>query len=255
MCPPLTVIVPVFNEAATVAALLTRVVNGPYPSKQVIVVDDGSTDSTPAILRNWEIDPRVLILRHPTNRGKGAAVRTGLEHALGKVTLVQDADLEYEPADYPLVVEPILRGEAAVVYGSRYLETSRGGWSKFRVGVAFLNGLVRVLYGQRLTDEATCYKAAPTVLWRALALEAKRFEFCAEATAKFCRLGCGIREVPIRYNPRSVAQGKKIGWKDAWPSIWTLLKWRFRSLEVIDGLNTQPVCHAPTDCEAAVKSS
>src|SRR3989442_1527622 len=122
MPPPLTVIVPAYNEAATVSALLQRVVDAPYGDKQIVVVDDGSTDGTPAALAPWASVPGVLVLRHPVNRGKGTAVRTALQHAHGFVTLIQDADLEYDPNDYERLVEPILRHEATVVYGSRYLD-------------------------------------------------------------------------------------------------------------------------------------
>jgi dolichol-phosphate mannosyltransferase len=232
--PPLTVLVPVYNEEKTVAALIRRVIAAPYPDKQIVVIDDGSMDGTAATLRQWEADTRVLILRHPTNRGKGAAVRTGLALATGSVTLIQDADLEYDPADYPLLVEPILLDESAVVYGSRYLVPTRLPWTRYRVGGAFLNVLVRLLYGRHLSDEATCYKAAPTWLWKALDLRAERFELCAEMTAKVCRLGLPIQEVPIHYAPRTVDDGKKIGWKDVWPTVRTLVQWRFRSFRLAD---------------------
>ncbi len=245
--PLLSVIVPVFNEERTVVALLRRVHDGPYPhpQKEVIVVDDGSTDGTPTILAGWADREGVLALRHPVNRGKGAAVRTGLARARGRIVIVQDADLEYCPGDYPLLVEKLRRGEARVVYGSRYLVPDAAlRWDRFRVAVALLNGLVRVLYGQRLTDEATCYKAFLAELLPALDLQAERFELCAELTAKFCRLGIPIVEVPISYRPRTAAEGKKIGWRDAWQTFWALLRWRFARFP-----RRQP--HAPTIGEAA----
>src|SRR5262249_37199585 len=173
-------------------------------------------------------EPGFVILRHARNRGKGAAVRTGLAQARGEITVIQDADLEYDPGDLPRVLESLRRGEGVVVYGSRYLRPCQPlASSKFRLAVSALNLLVRLLYGQRLTDEATCYKAFPTELLRGLDLTAERFELCAEVTAKLCRLGIPIREVPISYQPRTAAQGKKIGWRDVWPTLWTLLKWRF----------------------------
>src|SRR5438876_6038424 len=132
MSPALTVIVPVYNEAATVSTLLRRVVDAPYPDKQIVVVDDGSTDDTPAALAPWVSVPGVHLLRHSVNRGKGAAVRTALEHAHGTVTLIQDADLEYDPNDYPRLVEPINQGVATVVYGSRYLQSDGLPWTRFR---------------------------------------------------------------------------------------------------------------------------
>jgi glycosyltransferase involved in cell wall biosynthesis len=233
MSPPLTVIVPVFNEQATIDTLLQRVLAAPYPDKQVVVVDDGSTDDTASMLRRWQATSGVLVLRHATNVGKGAAVRTALAHAIGEVTLVQDADLEYDPEDYTALVEPILAGECPVIYGSRYLTSAGLPWSQFRLAVVGLNFLVRLLYGVRLTDEATCYKVASTRHWRALALEANGFELCAEFTAKSCRLHLPIREVAVRFTPRSVADGKKIGWLDIWPTLWTLFRWRFKPMRAI----------------------
>ena len=225
--PTLTVLVPVYNEERTVEALLRKVAEGPYPDKQVIVIDDGSTDATPRLLEAWAGRPGFCVLRHGRNRGKGAAVRSGLAHAAGEVTIIQDADLEYDPADYPRLVEPILRGEAEAVYGSRYLAPARPlPWTRFRLGVAVFNGLVCALYGRRLTDEATCYKALRTGLWRALDLRAERFELCPEMTAKLCRRGVRIVEVPISYHPRGASAGKKIGWRDGVQTVWTLLRWR-----------------------------
>jgi glycosyltransferase involved in cell wall biosynthesis len=225
----LSVIVPVYNEERTVEAVLARLAAGPYPDQQVIVVDDGSTDRTPQLLRAWAGRPGFLLLRHPVNRGKGAAVRTGLAHAAGDVTVIQDADLEYDPADLPELVEPLLRGECEAAYGSRYLAPGRPlPWTRFRLAVVALNGLVRLLYARRLTDVATCYKALRTDLYRRLDLRSERFELCAEMTAKLCRLGVPIREVPIGYRPRTRAEGKKIGWRDAWRFAWALLACRFR---------------------------
>ncbi|HEY8505346.1 MAG TPA: glycosyltransferase family 2 protein [Gemmataceae bacterium] len=233
MKPSLSVIVPVYNEAATVDEILARLRDGPYPDKQVIVVDDGSTDGTGQRLAAWASLPSWIIVRHDRNRGKGAAVRTGLAYAAAEVTVIQDADLEYDPRDLPRLVEPVRRGEAAAVYGSRYLRPSSPGllWGKHRLAVAGLNLLVAVLYGQRLTDEATCYKVLRTDLLRSLRLEASRFELCPEMTAKLCRLGVRIREEPISYRPRTAAEGKKIGWADAVQAVWTLLRWRFAPAE------------------------
>ncbi len=229
--PLLTVLIPVYNEERTVATLLRQVAEGPYPDKEVIVIDDGSRDATPRLLQAWAGRPGFVLLRHEKNRGKGAAVRTGLLHARGEVTIIQDADLEYDPADYPLLVEPIRRGEARAVYGSRYLDPARRlPWTRFRLGVVCFNLLVRLLYGRRLTDEATCYKAARTALWRELGLRAERFELCPEMTAKLCRLGVRIVEVPISYHPRGASAGKKIGWRDAVQTVWTLAKWRLLPL-------------------------
>lgn len=226
-----SVIVPVYNEVGTVDELLRRVMAAPIPTKQIIVINDGSTDGTGDKLRSWEGVPDVRVLHHEQNRGKGAAVRTGLAHAEGEVTIIQDADLEYDPNDIPKVVEPILKGEVEAVYGSRYLAPNPGlRWSRFRWAVVLLNAWVRVLYGQRLTDEAACYKAMRTTLVRELALEAERFEICPEITAKLCRRGIKICEVPVSYHPRDVKAGKKIRFRDAWQAFWTLFRWRWRTV-------------------------
>jgi hypothetical protein len=159
-------------------------------------------------------------------------VRLGLQQALGEVTVVQDADLEYDPQDLPKVIEPVLRGEARVVYGSRRLSEhpDRPWYSPYRVAVSMLNWESRLLYGQRLTDHATCYKAMPTALWQALDLRSERFDLCAEITAKLGRLRIPIREVGITYRPRTRAEGKKIGWRDALRAAATLARWRFQSV-------------------------
>ena len=258
--PTLTVIVPVFNEAGTIDEVLRRVLAAPY-AKQVLVVDDCSTDGTADRLAQWEGHPEVELLQHGRNQGKGAAIRTGLEQARGEFTIIQDADLEYDPQDFSRVVEPLLRREAQVVYGSRYLggRESRGesregtgtgtgtgtdedrglrmedrqvaersGWRRwpFDLAVSVLNVAVRVLYGVRITDEATCYKAFPTDILRAMDLQCERFEFCPEVTAKACRMGLTILEVPIHYAPRSAAEGKKIRWTDGVEALRTLWRWR-----------------------------
>lgn len=238
--PLLSVIVPVYNEAATVDELLRRVVAVPL-EMQLIVVDDGSTDPTTTILERWEGHPFVELLAHSRNRGKGAAIRTGLEQARGQYTLVQDADLEYDPSDYARLLAPLLEREADVVYGSRYMRTAAQGsrevlvgnahptgppWSAFRVGVCALNVVTRWFYGARLTDEATCYKVFLTDTLRAMHLECERFEFCPEVTAKACRMGLRIVEVPVRYSPRAVIDGKKIRCQDGWEALRTLWRWR-----------------------------
>lgn len=229
--PPLTVIIPCYNEARSIATLLDAVAGSAY-RKQIVVVDDASTDGTAAALEGWRASAGVAIdvLRHPANRGKGAAIRTGLSAARGAICLIQDADLEYDPSDYPSLIEPILAGRADVVYGSRYLKPeARLPMTPNRACVHLLNLMVRVLYGQKISDEATCYKAFRTDLLRQMDLRCERFEFCPEVTAKACRMGLTIREVPIRYRPRSVLEGKKIRWKDGVEAIATLFRWRFAS--------------------------
>lgn len=227
--PLLTVIVPVFNEKRTIDELLRRVLAAPY-SKQVIVVDDGSSDGSVEILEAYEGHAQVELLQHSRNRGKGAAIRTGLDAARGRFTVIQDADLEYDPQEYAVLVEPLLAGQAQVVYGSRYMhrQQSRGQYGSFvlRCGVGLLNVAVRILYGARLTDEATCYKAFPTAILKAMNLECDRFEFCPEVTAKARRMKLSILEVPITYHARSKEDGKKIGMRDGWEALRTLWKWR-----------------------------
>jgi glycosyltransferase involved in cell wall biosynthesis len=223
----LTIIVPVYNEAATVGPVLHRVLAAPY-RKQVLVVDDGSTDRTGEVLKGWAAHPEVELLCHARNLGKGAAIRTALERARGLFMLIQDADLEYDPADFPRLLEPLLRGEAQAVYGSRYLQPRKLGhpWRFHRLAVGALNLAVRLLYGVRLTDEATCYKAFPTSWLRAMDLRCQGFEFCAEVTAKACRLGLTIREVPIHYEARDVRAGKKLRWQDGPRALAALWRWR-----------------------------
>ncbi|MCR4412534.1 MAG: glycosyltransferase family 2 protein [Thermoguttaceae bacterium] len=227
--PLLTVIVPVYNEASTIDELLRRVLAAPC-DKEVLVVDDASSDRTSAILEQWYYRPGVTILAHSTNRGKGAAIRTALPRARGRFTIIQDADLEYDPQDYPRLIEPLLSGNADVVYGSRYMSRPAGRprpWSVLRAGVSLLNWSVWLLYGVKLTDEATCYKVFPAPVLRAMELQCERFEFCPEVTAKACRMGLEIMEVPIHYEPRSVKQGKNIRWRDGWEALRTL--WRCRN--------------------------
>ena len=222
----LSVLIPIYNEERTVEQIIRRVLAAPY-DKQIIIVDDGSTDGTLARLETFRNTPGVEILAHRRNRGKGAAIRTALQHARGEFTIIQDADLEYYPADYPLLIELLKRGDSKVVYGSRYL----GGGNelpitKFWAGVKLLNLLVRTLYGAKITDEATCYKAFDTELLRSLNLRCRRFEFCPEVTAKVLKRGYKIIERPIRFSYRTVAEGKKIGWVDGVQAVWTLLKYR-----------------------------
>ena len=226
--PLLTVIVPVYNERATVDRLLEAVFRAPY-SKQVVVVNDGSTDGSSELLRKWQQAERIELLTHAQNQGKGAAIRSGLACARGQFTIIQDADLEYDPQDYGRLIEPLLDREADAVYGSRRLGCKRT-WHQllnpFYHGVTVLNMCVRILYGVWITDEATCYKAFPTALLRAMDLTCRRFEFCPEVTAKACRMGLSIIEVPIRYTSRGMRDGKKIGSRDAIEAVRELWRWR-----------------------------
>lgn len=223
--PDVTILIPAYNEEDTIAHVLERVLALPI-SKEVVVVDDCSTDRTSQIAEQYA--KRILLLRHERNRGKGAAIRTGLERATGEVTIIQDADLEYSPEEIPSLVEPILRGEQDVVYGTRFRDGFPGGMAlPNRVVNVLLRWAVRLLYGRRISDEATCYKAVRTSVLRQMNLVCERFEFCPEVTAKAIRMGKRIHEVPIRYEPRSKEAGKKIRWTDGVEAFWTLLRHRF----------------------------
>lgn len=220
-----TVLVPALNEEDTIGQVIDRLLALPI-SIQVIVVNDGSDDRTGEILHAY--GDRILLLTNRTRGGKGAAIRQALPHALGRTVIVQDADLEYAPEEIPTLIGPILKQESKVVYGTRFAGGMPPGmaWPN-RVVNRMLRTFVWMLYGQRITDEATCYKAFDTAFLKSMHLTCVRFEFCPEVTAKACLLGERITELPIRYTPRSIAAGKKIRWTDAPDAFWTLLKNRF----------------------------
>ena len=224
--PEVTAIVPALDEEATIAEVVDRLLALPL-TIQVIVVDDGSTDGTTAILKGY--GDRIEILRNEARSGKGNAIRKALPLARGRVTVIQDADLEYAPEEIPALVAPVLEGRTKVAFGSRF---SRGMPSGMALPNKVVNVLlawtVRLLFGRRVTDEATCYKAVETGLLKAMDLQCQRFEFCPEVVAKALRRGETIVEVPISYVPRSKEAGKKIRWTDAPEAFWTLLKYRFR---------------------------
>ena len=222
----ITVIVPVYNERETIQELLRRLREAPF-RKQIIVVDDCSNDGTSEILAQ---ERDILHLRLSQNVGKGAAIRAALPYAEGEVTIIQDADLEYDPDEIPKVVEPILQGETEIAYGCRF---TRGLPKAMplpnKIANLVLAWAVRLLYRYPLRDEATCYKAFRTELLRSLNLRCQRFEFCPEVTAKSLKRGYKIVEVPIeRYRPRTRQQGKKIRWTDGLEALWTLIRYRFR---------------------------
>ncbi|MCY2952425.1 MAG: glycosyltransferase family 2 protein [Planctomycetota bacterium] len=224
--PLLTVIIPVYNEVRTLGELIHRV-RAVAIDTQIIVVDDGSTDGSWELLGQWPLDDRFLVLTHKTNRGKGRAIRTGLEHGRGQFTIIQDADLEYDPQDYLHLIRVLQSGAADVAFGSRYLngtKTQVGYW--FRLGVSVLNRVVKILYNVALTDEATCYKATTTAILRRMNLQCDRFDFCPELVAKACRMGLRIQEVAISYDPRNAEAGKKIRLRDGWAAACTLWRWR-----------------------------
>jgi dolichol-phosphate mannosyltransferase len=225
-----SIIVPVYNEFRTFPQVLARIQQAPLPagcSREIIVIDDGSTDGTGQILREQAEAGIVIAHRTGSNRGKGGAIRAGIALASGEVVLIQDGDLEYDPNDYAHLLDPILRGEADIVYGSRFRGNPTGMVWKNRLANRILTAAANLLYDARITDEATAYKAFRMSVLRGLRLECRRFEFCPEVTAKVRRLGYRIREVPISYNARGIAEGKKIRTGDGFKAAWTLLRYRF----------------------------
>ncbi len=227
----LSVIIPVYNEESTLEELVARV-QAVEMDKELILVDDGSTDGTVEILRRWEADPPpgMTILHHPANRGKGAAIATGLAHVTGDLVIIQDADLEYDPQDYHRLVGAFDSPEQQVVYGSRNLQRNPRSSFSFYWGGRLLSWVTNLLYGSRITDEATCYKVFRAEALREIGVESTGFEFCPEVTAKALRRGWEIREVPISYNPRLWGEGKKIKWYDGLVAVWWLMKYRFKQM-------------------------
>lgn len=221
-----SVIVPVFNEAAHVDEILQAIHVSPV-KKEVIIVDDGSTDGTREKLQALAPQSDVTIVFHEKNCGKGAAIRTALTYAHGEYVLIQDSDLEYDPHDYAALIRPLEEGHANVVYGRRPDRPERG--LRFFLGAKLLTYLTNLLYGADIHDEATCYKVFRRSVLVQIRLDCHRFEFCPEVTAKLCRMGEKIVEVPISYNPRSAVEGKKIKHSDGWLAIWTLIRHRFSS--------------------------
>lgn len=225
----LSVIIPVYNERDTVALVIDKVLKLPL-SKELILVDDFSTDGTREILRGYQGEEGIVVIFQDKNQGKGRAVRTGLEEARGDVVVIQDADLEYEPIEISELIKPIEEGRAKVVYGSRRLNGRNRHISgvPYYLGGVLVTYLARWLYGLKITDEATCYKMFETKLLKSLDLKCERFEFCPEVTAKIAKRKIPILELPISYHPRHKSEGKKIKWRDGLEAIWTLLKYRFR---------------------------
>ena len=244
--PLLSVIVPVYNEAETAAELLGRVLAVPL-SMQVIVVDDGSTDGSRDIVARFAAEhPEVEHVCHEANSGKGAAVHTGIAHARGRWTIIQDADLEYDPGEFPRLIAAAEEHGARVVYGSRILGGREMSYSRYYWGGRLVSLFASVLYGQWITDEATCYKLFDTALLQSLPLRDTGFGFCAEATAMVCRLGERIVEVPISYHPRSMEEGKKIRWSDGLEALWVLVKYRFARIPSPRASDACPDGHCPS---------
>ena len=232
----LSVILPAYNEEDTIEAALDSVMGVDLASLaqpvelEVIVVDDASTDRTAEIAAQ---NPRVKLIRHETNRGKGSAIRTAIEHVTGDVVLIQDADMEYFVSDYPLLLRPFLESDAQVVYGSRFLRRRRPTNMRLTNYLAnrILTFLANLLFGAKITDEATCFKLFRADVLKSLPLRAERFDFCPEVTALVRLRGIAIHEVPIEYRARTRAEGKKVMWTDGFAAIRTLLAYRFGKAE------------------------
>ncbi|WP_018338130.1 glycosyltransferase family 2 protein [Butyricimonas synergistica] len=237
----LSIIIPAYNEANTIFTLLekvyyTRLVHG--IRKELVIVNDCSKDNTEEEIQRFTRtypDCNAIYHKQPHNQGKGAAIRAGIQMITGDWTIIQDADLEYDPEDYNPLLEWMIKHDGKVIYGSRFLnKANKHSYQSFYFGGRLLSFVTNILYRQHLTDEPTCYKMFDTKLLRSIPLQSTGFEFCPEITAKVCRRGYKITELPIRYYPRSIEEGKKINWKDGLIAIWVLVRIRFankRSLE------------------------
>lgn len=225
----LSIIIPCYNEKNTLLEIVRKVesANIGGVEKEIIIVDDASCDGTREIASR-ELNGHKVIFNEK-NEGKGACIRKAIEHITGDIVIIQDADLEYDPNDYSALIAPIMERKHRVVYGSRErnkANKSHSGW-RFYIGGLFVTWFMNFLYGSKLTDEPTCYKVFDAKLLRSIPLKSKRFEFCPEVTAKILKRGINIKELPIRYYPRTRAQGKKIKWRDGLQALWVLLKYRF----------------------------
>lgn len=230
----LSIIIPSYNEAKTLPLILSKIISVNLPDdvlKDIIIIDDCSIDETASvvsdIIRSYP-DEKIRYIKLEKNRGKGYAVRTGIQHSIGDIVIIQDADLEYEPNDYNQLITPILEGKYKVVYGSRILnKNNKFSYFSFYWGGRLISLFTRILFGQHITDEPTCYKVFDSQLIKAIPLSSDRFGFCPEVTAKLLKLGYKIKELPIHYYPRSKQEGKKIKWKDGVEALYLLFKYRF----------------------------
>ena len=227
----LSVIMPVYNEEKTIRDIIVKVKKAPLRNvaKEIILVDDCSKDGTRAILKKMN-DKSLKILLHKKNMGKGAAIRTGLKIATGDIILIQDADLEYDPNDYGKLLEPIIKGKANVVYGSRLNALRKNVKDMYKLhyyGNLFLTFMTNMLYGAKITDMETCYKVCKREVIKGIKLRARRFDFEPELTAKILKKGYKIQEIPISFAGRKFDEGKKITWKDGLQALYYLIKYRF----------------------------
>lgn len=224
----LSIIISVYNEKGTISEILDRVrgVDIGNIEKEIIIVDDFSNDGSREVLKGEE-EKGVIVLYHERNRGKGAAIRTALEHITGDFVIIQDADLEYDPEDYMKLIGPILKGRADVVYGSRFTGERRNMLFWHWIGNRFLTLITNILYNTTLSDMETCYKLFKAEVIKGLRIRSNRFNFEPEITAKVMKKGIRIYEVPISYAGREFNEGKKITWKDGFSALWTLVKYRF----------------------------
>jgi glycosyltransferase involved in cell wall biosynthesis len=229
MMTKISIIIPVYNEFHNLPDVLGRVMDAPLPKgceKEIIIVDDGSTDGTTELLELYKKMSLVLVHNSVVNFGKGAALRVGIKKATGDIILIQDGDLEYDPRDYQKLLEPLVHGDARVVYGTRFKGKMEGmKWANWLAN-KLLTLTANVLFRGNITDEATAYKAFRADDLKSIRLKCLRFEFCPEVTSKLLRIGCKIHEVPISYNARGLSEGKKIRWTDGVHAMWTLLLYR-----------------------------
>ncbi len=225
--PKLSIIIPIYNEEELLPEVLKKVRAIEWANREIILVNDCSTDRTESILELEKSHPDVIVLSHTRNQGKGAAIRTGLSRFTGDIVIIQDADLEYDPNDIISVIQPIIDGETLICYGSRFMGSVKDMRLANRVANWILAKMVSLLFLCKITDEATAYKAFHRSVIEKIPLECQGFEFCPEVTAKALKKGFTILEVPVSFVARTIAEGKKIGWPDFITAVWTLLKIRF----------------------------